>query len=471
MAEKNKLIYAAATLLAVIFLIGIAFYLFWSDIRTERELAPDFEVTLGDGNITNLRELSGSPVILHFTNIENPICMECEKELREQVREIQRAKEENANLTIITINMRKNPYSDPGNVLVKEWWGTNVTWTWLEDPEPFKISGDYIDYWSIGSESSNPTLLLLDEEQYIVGIYHIYQMGKGEIYGVMTSDTMNEKAKRIEAGEWEGVEGQKSALGTGSVGGMFVLGIITSFSPCSIALLFTVFTFIISSRNKAKGRSDGPVKGMTSSEGFRIGIAFVIGMALVFFILGLFIANLGVFLQGARFFDLAAGALLIILGMNNLFSLTDMIGDLKNRFIRTKGNKEDDKSDEGRSFKERSIGSIRNVFSRSPIMGAFLLGVFFSLGWAPCAVSLVLPVVVWILSQDISTLMGGLLFFVFGIGHGLIFIPLAVGAGSFSGKVTQNFVLIGKWVKIVFGVLVIAMGIIFAARFFGLKIW
>ncbi len=122
-------------------------------------------------------------------------------------------------------------------------------------------------------------------------------------------------------------------------------------------------------------------------------------------------------------------------------------------------------------MKRGSILKIRDVFHRFPIVGAFLLGIFFSLGWAPCAVSLVLPVVVWIISQDISVITGGLLFFVFGIGHGLLFIPLSIGSSSFSAKMTQRYVSLGKWVKIVFGAMVVIMGLIFAIRIFGFRIW
>ncbi|MBN1389377.1 MAG: sulfite exporter TauE/SafE family protein, partial [Candidatus Thermoplasmatota archaeon] len=248
--------------------------------------------------------------------------------------------------------------------------------------------------------------------------------------------------------------------------------IITSFSPCSIALLFTVFTFIVSSRKRSEESGIKEIeKEKASREGFLIGISFVIGMAIIFFILGLFIAQAGVFLQGARYFDLGAGAILMILGVNNMVSLTDKIGDIKDSIRRRRPKKQDDDQDRKKTFKERSVLGLKGVFAKSPIGGAFLLGIFFSLGWAPCAVSLVLPVMVWILSHHISIIMGGLLFFTFGIGHGMIFIPLAVGTRSFSARLTQRFIKTGKIVKIVFGIIVVLMGIIFTIRFFGIKFW
>jgi len=461
-----------ALILLFIFLVGSVGYLFWSDIRTEKDLAPDFIIDTPGSNTTSLRDLSGKPVILHFTNIENPLCLECEMELKEQVLEIREGVEEDPNLTIITINMRKNQYSKPGYELAEEWWGVNVTWTWIEDHEPFDVSGKYVDYWSIGSESANPTLLLLDEEQYIVGIYHVYQMGKGKVDGIQTSDVMLEKVEKVEAGEWEGIEGQRNSMGGGSFVGMFLLGIITSFSPCSIALLFTVFTFIVSSRKSSGDFTPEKVeKEKASKEGFLIGISFVLGMAMVFFILGLFIAQIGVFLHGARYFDLGAGAILVLLGLNNIFSITDRFGEIKDKLRRGKGGKDRGRDGSEKTLKERSVLGISGIFRRSPVLGAFLLGILFSLGWAPCAISLVLPVVVWILSRDISTLMGGALFFVFGIGHGLIFIPLAVGTRSFSARLTRRFVKAGNVVKIVFGIIVVLMGVIFAIRFLGVKLW
>lgn len=80
--------------------------------------------------------------------------------------------------------MRKNPYSEDGKTLAENWWDMNITWYWVEDFDPFPISAKYIDYWNIGGGSSNPSILLMDKEQNIVGVYHVYQMGKGEIDGI-----------------------------------------------------------------------------------------------------------------------------------------------------------------------------------------------------------------------------------------------------------------------------------------------
>jgi len=457
--------------IVIIFTLTITFYLFWSDMNISREKAPDFEILTENVNITRLGDLEGNPVILHFTNIENPLCLECEKVLEEQVREISKAHEERSDLNVITINMRKNPYSERGDELVRKWWGINVTWIWLEDGEPFPVSGKYTDYWSLSGGSVNPTILLLDEDLYVVGIYHVYQMGKGEIDGVVTSDRIIGKIEKIEQGEWEGVEGERAALGSGSVLGMFMLGVVTSFSPCSIALLFSVFTFMFS-RRREQGSSQTEGSTTTSKgarEGFLAGSAFVLGMAAVFFIMGILIARLGVFVQGARYFDIAAGIILLILGVNNVFSITELLQDVKERFFTGRKRRTDVRT--GLSFKERVIDGLGTVFVRSPVGGAFLLGIFFSLGWAPCAVSLVLPVVVWMMAQDIPLFVGGLLFFFFGLGHGIIIIPLSVGTSSFSARLAQRFVNAAKWTRIIFGIMVIAMGVIFSLRFFGVKLW
>jgi cytochrome c-type biogenesis protein len=64
----------------------------------------------------------GSPVVLHITNIENPLCIECEKSLSGQVEELAALKALDTNVQIVTLNLRKNPYSMDGRELAQTCW-------------------------------------------------------------------------------------------------------------------------------------------------------------------------------------------------------------------------------------------------------------------------------------------------------------------------------------------------------------
>ncbi len=66
--------------------------------------------------------------------------------------------------------------------------------------------------------------------------------------------------------------------------------------------------------------------------------------------------------------------------------------------------------------------------------------------------------------------MGGLLLFVFGIGHGIPIIPLCALTSSVRGKVGNKYVVVGKWMQRIFGILIIIIGIIMAVRFWGFNL-
>ncbi|UCG71144.1 MAG: cytochrome c biogenesis protein [Thermoplasmata archaeon] len=469
--KKYRLAAAVPFIVAVILAAIIAVALLPDTGPTQHEdgyPAPDFSIGGNETETVNLSDLAGRVVVLHITNIEEPICFECEHVMRSQVKELELLRVQRSDVAVVTLNLRKNPYSTEGCDIAEQNWGVNATWYWVEDFDPYPIAGKYLDYWNIEGGASNPTILLIDKEQNIVGVYHVYQMGKGEIDGVQDAEELSDKIEKVERGEWEGFEGEISQQSISFLG-MFVLGIITSLSPCSVALLITMFSYIISSSGKEE--ENGEEDSSSSREGLIIGVAFTLGMALVFFIIGLFISFIGVFVRASPFFYLIAGILLVIFGVNNIKSIDEMIEPLRNLFKRSNKAENTEEINEKKGFMGRITNVTVVLFRHSTFLGAFFLGIFFALGWAPCAISLVFPVLIWMVSQDTSLIMGALMLFVFGLGHGIPIIPISTVSRTVRGNIGQKYISIGKWITKIFGIIVIILGFIFAARYFGYYLW
>ena len=425
--------------------------------------APDFNITDRSGSTFALSDLKGEPAIIHITNIEIPICQECEKDLRSQVSELAKLKAAYPDTQIITINLRKNPYSTDGRSLVQKWWQVNVSWPWTEDLEPYKIAGKYIDYWDVRGGFSNPTLLLIDKQGRIAGIYHVYRVGEGDIDGVQSAETLHNKLEELRRSERSGLDGEVSKQSVSALG-MFFLGIVTSLAPCSIALMIAVFSYVLTIRRKDEYLRKNT---STSREGFMIGVAFTLGMAMVFFVLGLFISQVGVFVRDSRIFDLLAGVIMIILGISNIKPL----GELLEPAISFMRRNHQEVPGSGEGLIERSVKTSIWLFKYSAFIGAFSLGIFFALGWAPCALSMVFPVLIWLASQNVTPLAGGMMLFVFGLGHGVPIIPISTFSRAVGGRIGDKYISVGKWTTKFFGLLVIAVGVVYAARYFGFALW
>lgn len=436
--------------------------------------APDFNATDLDGKIISLSDFVGKPVILHITNIEVPLCRDCEKSLRGQLEELAKLKAENPSVSIITLNLRKNPYSKDGRTLVESWWKMNISWPWIEDMEPYTIGSKYIDYWTVRDGLSNPTLILIDKEGDVAGVYHVYRVGEGEIDGVLNAKTLQAKLENIDRSEWTGLEGDVSGRNV-SAFGMFFLGIVTSLAPCSIALMIAIFSYIMTMRRKEEYLQKSI---STSREGFMIGVAFTLGMGLVFFVLGLFVSQIGIFVRDSRFFDLIAGVIMILLGITNLKPLEEILEPVASLFkgnpsVNHSGNPsgESDVREKGDGLMQRSVKTSLGLFRYSAFIGAFSLGIFFALGWAPCALSMVFPVLIWLASQNVTPLAGGMMLFIFGLGHGVPIIPIATFSRTVGARIGEKYVSAGHWTTKIFGLLVIAVGLVYAARYFGFALW
>ncbi len=461
---KTALILGIASLLAVLGLLPACFAV--SEVATS---APSFEAVDLDGNPIKLADFDEKALIIHITNIETPLCIECEEALKAQVEELSRLKETYPESEIVTINVRKNPYSKDGRSLAESWWGADISWPWIEDFDPFPVAGKYIDYWSRGSGFANPTIIIVNDQGQISRVYHVYQIGEGMVEGVQTAESLHtavSASRNSDGGRQMG--GIGSAAREVTFIGMFGLGIVTSLAPCSLALLIAVFSYLMTSHRR---KILMPDEGKSSpKEGLLIGVAFTLGMAMVFFFIGLFISNLGIFVRDSRFFDLAAGVLMITLGITSFKPLGEILEPLASRLHRQRVVEAEDVRSK-KSFMEQFINISVGLFKYSAFVGAFTLGVFFALGWAPCAVSLVFPVLIWLMAQNVSPITGGLMLFVFGVGHGVPIIPISTFSRTFCGAIGERYIALGKWITGGFGILIIATGMVFAARYFGYTFW
>lgn len=479
-------------------------FLFAGPALADELHAPDFSATSWDNKSFNLSDLRGSPVVLHITNIENPLCIECEESLQGQVEELAALKALHPDVQIVTLNLRKNPYSMDGRELAQTWWEINITWPWIEDLDPYPIGSKYLDYWTVRGGSSNPTVILIDEEGRIGPVYHVYRVGEGVADGVQKAQSLFEDLQSLQdlnesalvggggnsltgglAADPAQKEGILSSLWTGiekevsrkdvTTFGMFLLGILTSLAPCSIALMIAVFSYVMTVRRKEEYLR---ASASTSKEGFMIGVAFTIGMALVFFVLGLFISQVGVFFRDSKIFDLLAGIIMIILGISSFKPLGELLEPVTTHMRLNRANADDpsgegsdEAAEEKKSLLQKAVEFSLNLFRYSAFIGAFTLGIFFALGWAPCALSMVMPVLIWLASQDVTPLAGGTMLFFFGIGHGVPIIPITTFSRMVGGRIGEKYVSVGEWTSKIFGLLVILVGLVYAVRYFGYLLW
>ena len=118
--SKKSLISGSITLFAI--LISI-FFLCSSSGLSQEAIAPDFQAVDQNGKDVSLSDYRGEVVLLHITNIENPLCRECEHALNAQTSQLSLLAKKDPGINIITLNVRKNPYSkdgpSPGQSLVE----------------------------------------------------------------------------------------------------------------------------------------------------------------------------------------------------------------------------------------------------------------------------------------------------------------------------------------------------------------
>jgi len=435
------------------FIVFILILAFLPSLLETGQSEIEFTTVDENGMEFSLSDYRGNVTLIHITGLETPLCIECEEEMIGQLEELEKLSKINNDVKIITLNIRKNPYSTTGKSIAEKTYGINISWNWVEDYEPFQFAGLYQKYWTYDGAFSNPTIIMLNTTHSIVGVYNIYTLGKGKIDGIQTAESLNQDIEQIKSGEWDEFKDEKYNEGITFIG-IFALGILTALTPCSIALLIAMISYV----GTLQKQDEKENMKKYSIQGLWIGVVFTLGMAFVFFIFGLIITSIGIFLEISTMFYLISGIILIILGINVFKPLKEIIN------LRRESKNSSQVMEKGRNI-------FLNLSKKSVYLGAFFLGILFSIGWAPCAMSLMMPVFILTLSQEISILMGGLLLFVFGLGHGIPIIPLCAITSSARGKLGNKYVTAGKWMQRIFGIIIIVIGIIMTIRFWGINFW
>jgi cytochrome c-type biogenesis protein len=163
--------------------------------------APDFAAFDENGVEFSLTDYIGEVLIMHITGLETPLCIECLEEMTGQLEELEKLSESNM-VNILTLNLRKNPNSDSGKTIAERNYGINVSWKWVEDFSPYPIAGLYQKYWTVNGAFSNPTIILINQNQSIVGLYHVYCLGQGKIDGIQSAESLSKDVESIQNGTY-----------------------------------------------------------------------------------------------------------------------------------------------------------------------------------------------------------------------------------------------------------------------------
>ncbi len=216
--------------------------------------------------------------------------------------------------------------------------------------------------------------------------------------------------------------------GTFYFAAVFVAGLLSFLSPCTIPLLPVYFAYL---SKEAAGR---PIraKGFVDVGLVARTLVFVLGLSSAFFLLGFGAGALGALLNGPVF-RIAMGVVVILMGLYQT-------GLIPIPFL-------------SREFKAESQRAAAGGF-----IGAFVLGFTFSFGWTPCA-GPVLATVVGLASQQGGALYGAFLLVVYALGLALPFVLISLASTLLLRAFKKLTPHLG-WLRVVGGVLIVAMGVL-----------
>jgi len=213
-----------------------------------------------------------------------------------------------------------------------------------------------------------------------------------------------------------------------SIAAAFVAGFVSFISPCVLPLLPAYLSFLSGltvqelSAQKKRTRLLG------------ISLMFTSGFTLVFTLMGIVFAG-GMSFVGrneSKIFNVAAGFVIIFLGLNVLFDFIRVLGS-DSRLI------------------QRYAGKGRGQ------VNAFLMGLAFAAGWSPC-IGPILASILMMAARNANIAYAALLLIAYSLGFGIPFIASALFFEKLS-PLLRFFKNHGNSVRIISGILLIGFGV------------
>jgi len=219
-----------------------------------------------------------------------------------------------------------------------------------------------------------------------------------------------------------------------SLGLAFVAGLASFLSPCVFPLI-PVYVGYLGGRSVASGQAALDQQRWVT---FSHGLAFVLGFSVVFITFGILISELGQLLFSFRdWIEKIGGVIVVLFGLHlsGIFTFHWLDYDLRPKTL----------ADQRLSY-----------------FSSFLMGVFFSAGWAPC-IGPVLGAIYTILWIDGSILRGTIILSVYSAGLAIPFLLAVLGIDWLTRRLAQ-YKNVSHYVEVTTGIMLVVLGIML---FFG----
>lgn len=236
---------------------------------------------------------------------------------------------------------------------------------------------------------------------------------------------------------------------------VFAAGLASFLSPCCLPLIPSYLSFI-----GGTSRVDDSAGGHLISRT----ISFVLGFSVIFIALSIVLVTTFSALGGiAKYVNLVAGVIIIIIGFNIAFNITTRI---KNRASRTKlqASPDSDQAKYGGFVCEGCEANYEKRYNNKKrpegVISAFLVGAAFAVAWTPC-VGPMLTSILFLASQD-GNLVNAILYLgVYSIGLGLPFIFVAIFFEKFLDYINKTLKYQGM-IRLISGVILVCVGVTIA---------